>query len=114
MANEEKGSIKQMCTRPRAHLFGILALLICQPVADVEKNALDSLIAVDAGFREYPNLPDWIKKESMQVEIACEILKFAVDQDESRKAQVSTCLSADRFRLTCIVSQRISHSCSPF
>ncbi|KAF2791318.1 hypothetical protein K505DRAFT_376871 [Melanomma pulvis-pyrius CBS 109.77] len=77
-------SIQDICTQPRRNLAGILALLLCQPVADLEKSAMDALVAVAPAFRENGNdLSSWVKLEPVMV--ACEVLKSAADQHESRR-----------------------------
>ncbi|KAF2712355.1 hypothetical protein K504DRAFT_372017 [Pleomassaria siparia CBS 279.74] len=77
-------SVQDICTQPRRNLAGILALLLCQPLADVEKSAMDALVAVAPAFQENGNdLSSWIKLEPVMV--ACEVLKSAADQHEDRR-----------------------------
>lgn len=87
IATVQGATIEDICTQPRKNLAGILALLLCQPVADVEKNAMDALMSVAPGFHKHNDLSAWIKMEP--VLLACEILKSAADQAESRKSDVS-------------------------
>jgi serine/threonine-protein kinase ATR len=103
-------SIQDICTQPRRNLAGILALLLCQPVADVEKNAMDALVAVAPAFRENGNdLSDWVKLEPVMV--ACEVLKSAADQHETRRDNVSHLYFDEWHRLTNLVSSRLSYTC---
>src|SRR4051794_6909331 len=39
-------SAREVCLQPRKNLAAILGLLLCQPVANVEQNAVDALQAV--------------------------------------------------------------------
>jgi serine/threonine-protein kinase ATR len=81
-------TIQDICTQPRRNLAGILALLLCQQVTDVEKSAMETLVAVAPAFQENDNdLSDWVKLEPVLV--ACEVLKAAADQHDSRKPNVS-------------------------
>ncbi|KAF2867552.1 protein kinase rad3 [Massariosphaeria phaeospora] len=78
-------SIEDICTQPRRNLAGILALLLCQPVTDVEQNAMETLVTVAPAFQENGNrLDSLVKLEPVMV--ACEVLKLAADQNESHKA----------------------------
>jgi serine/threonine-protein kinase ATR len=63
-------------------LGAILALLLCQTGEDVEKRAMDSLVAVAPGFRDerFP-LHELIVQEAAVA--ACEVLKMAADSDEA-------------------------------
>jgi serine/threonine-protein kinase ATR len=89
IATARRTSIQDVCMQPRRHLANIIALLLCQPVNDVEKSAMEALVAVAPGFRENGyDLSDLIKLEPVLV--ACEILKMMTDQPTSTKAQAST------------------------
>lgn len=80
-------SVQDVCIQPRKHLANILALLLCQPVADVEQSTMDALVAVSPAFAESGyGLSDYVKYEPVMV--ACEILTSAADQHESKKPQV--------------------------
>lgn len=88
IATARGSSISDVCIQPHRHLANILALLLCQPVADVEQSAMDALVAVSPAFKESGyDLSDYVKYEPVMV--ACEILKSAADQHESKKKQVS-------------------------
>jgi serine/threonine-protein kinase ATR len=82
-------SIQDVCTQPRRNLACILAMLLCQPVKDVEEAAMDALVTVTPAFQENDNnLSNWVKLEPVLV--ACEILKTLAEADDSKKPQVST------------------------
>ncbi|KAF2267881.1 hypothetical protein CC78DRAFT_565700 [Lojkania enalia] len=84
IATSRGTSILDVCVQPRRNLAGILGLLLCQAVSDVEKSAMDALLSASSAFAENGNdLSDWVKVEP--VLIACEILKLAADQPGSRK-----------------------------
>jgi serine/threonine-protein kinase ATR len=88
IATARGSSIQDVCIQPRKHLANILALLLCQPVADVEQSTMDALVSVSPAFGESGyGLSDYVKYEPVMV--ACEILKSAADQNESKKPQVS-------------------------
>ena len=83
-------SIEDICTQPRRNLAGILALLLCQPVADseVESNAMETLVSVAPAFLDNGNeLESLVKLEPVMV--ACEVLKLAADQHDARNDHVS-------------------------
>jgi serine/threonine-protein kinase ATR len=87
-------SIQDVCIQPRKHLANILALLLCQPVADVEQSTMDALLTVSPAFGDAGyGLSDYVKYEPVMV--ACEILTSAADQHESKKPQVRALLSFD-------------------
>ncbi|KAF2178853.1 hypothetical protein K469DRAFT_598368 [Zopfia rhizophila CBS 207.26] len=87
IATAQKTSVQDICTQPRKNLAGILALLLCQPVADVEKGAMDALVAVAPAFRENNNdLSSWVRLEPVLV--ACEVLKAAAEEHESKKPHI--------------------------
>lgn len=80
-------SIQDVCTQPRRNLAGILALLLCQTGPDVEKSAMETLTAIAPAFQQQNyDLSSWVKLDPVLV--ACEILKTASDQHESRRKQV--------------------------
>jgi serine/threonine-protein kinase ATR len=103
-------SIQDICTQPRRNLAGILALLLCQPVADVEKSAMDALVAVAPAFQENGNdLSSWVKLEPVMV--ACEVLKSAADQHETRRDNVSNVHTDEWHQLNILVSSRLPYTC---
>ncbi|KAF2115782.1 hypothetical protein BDV96DRAFT_599348 [Lophiotrema nucula] len=86
IATARQKTVQEICLQSRKNFAGIFGLLLCQPVADVEKNAMDVLSAVVPEFAENDrDLSDLVRDEP--VLIAFEILKLAADQHESRKAQ---------------------------
>jgi serine/threonine-protein kinase ATR len=80
-------SIQDVCTQPRKNLAAILALLLCQQSkgerpAEVEKNAMETLVQIAPAFQENDNdLSSWIKLEPILV--ACELLKAAAEEKEA-------------------------------
>lgn len=89
IANAKKTSIEEICLQPRTHLARIIALLLCQPGPDVEKRAMDTLIAVAPGFGQTgQNLHDLIQLDAAAM--ASEVFKLAADRDVNEKALVST------------------------
>ncbi|KAH7138990.1 hypothetical protein B0J11DRAFT_32467 [Dendryphion nanum] len=76
--------IEHICSQPRQTLAGILALLLCQPVPNWEANAWETLITVAPSFGDKYNLAQLVQLEAVLV--ACEILKSAADQSDSKKA----------------------------
>ena len=102
-------SIQDICTQPRKHLAAILADLLSQPVNNVEKTSMETLVAVAPAFAENGNdLASWIKLEPVLV--ACELLKVAAEESETDKARVSM-LSSYEPQLTCSVSSCLSSAC---
>lgn len=86
IATARKSTVEGICMQPNKHLANILALLLCQPVADVEQSTMDTLVAASPAFGERGyDLADYVKYEP--VAIACEILKSAADQHDSKKNQ---------------------------
>ncbi|KAF1842478.1 uncharacterized protein K460DRAFT_346363 [Cucurbitaria berberidis CBS 394.84] len=85
IAQARKVSIAEVLTQPRANLAKILALLLSQPVADVERNAMEILGAIEPAMREGSNnrLEAWVALDITG--IAIEILMLAADQEGSRK-----------------------------
>ncbi|KAF2813925.1 protein kinase rad3 [Mytilinidion resinicola] len=87
IASARGTSIQDVCTQPRKNLAAILALLLRQQSPDVEKSAMDTLVEIAPAFQENDNdLSSWIKLEPILV--ACELLKAAAEEDESKKPQV--------------------------
>ncbi|ORX98750.1 hypothetical protein BCR34DRAFT_142938 [Clohesyomyces aquaticus] len=85
IATARGASIQDVCTQPRRNLAGILALLLCQPVDDIEKSAMEALFAVAPDFKaNNQDLSFWIRPEAVLV--ACEVLKSAADQPVPRKS----------------------------
>ncbi|KAF2733102.1 hypothetical protein EJ04DRAFT_295336 [Polyplosphaeria fusca] len=84
IATARGASILDVCIQPRRNLAGVLALLLCQPINDVDKNAMETLLMMSPAFKENGrDLSYWVKLEPVMV--ACEVLKFASDQAPSKK-----------------------------
>lgn len=85
IAQARKASVVEVLTQPRANLAKILALLLSQPVTDVERNAMDTLAAVEPAMRESSSnrLEAWVTLDVTG--IAIEILMLAADQEGTRK-----------------------------
>jgi serine/threonine-protein kinase ATR len=85
IAQARKASVIDVLTHPRANLAKILALLLSQPVADIEKNAMDTLAAIEPAIRDGSNnrLEAWVALDITGV--AIEILLLAADQEGVRK-----------------------------
>lgn len=85
IAQARKASVAEVLTQPRANLAKILALLLSQPVADVERNAMETLAAIEPAMREGSNdkLEAWVALDITG--IAIEILMLAADQIGVRK-----------------------------
>ncbi|KAF1921015.1 hypothetical protein BDU57DRAFT_509551 [Ampelomyces quisqualis] len=85
IAQARKVSVGEVLTQPKRNLAKILALLLCQPVTDVETSAMDSLASIEPAIREGSNnkLDALIAADITGV--AIEILLLAADQDESKK-----------------------------
>ncbi|KAL6705751.1 serine/threonine-protein kinase M1 [Coniothyrium glycines] len=85
IAQARKVTIAEVLTQPRANLARILALLLSQPVADVERHAMDTLAAIEPAMREGSNnkLEAWVALDITG--IAIDILLLAADQEGSRK-----------------------------
>ncbi|KAI4673661.1 uncharacterized protein J4E88_008717 [Alternaria novae-zelandiae] len=81
IAQARKASIIDVLTYPRGNLSKILALLLSQPVADVEKTAMETLAAIEPAIRESSNnrLDSWVALDITGV--AIEILRLAADQE---------------------------------
>jgi serine/threonine-protein kinase ATR len=80
IAKAKDTTAEDVCMQPS--LGAILALLLCQTGDDIEKRAMDSLVAVAPGFRDerFP-LHELIVQEAAVA--ACEVLKMAADSDEA-------------------------------
>ena len=88
IANAKKTSVEELCLQPRAHLVRIIALLICQAGPDVERRAMDSLIAVAPGIRQIgQEFHDLVQQDAAAM--ASEVFKLAADKDERDKDLVS-------------------------
>ena len=85
IAQARKASIAEVLTQPRANLAKILALLLSQPIPDVERHAMETLAAIEPAMREGSNnkLEAWVALDITGV--AIEILMLAADQDAPRK-----------------------------
>ncbi len=95
IAQARKVSVAEVLTQPRANLAKTLALLLSQPVEDVERSAMETLAAIEPAMREGSNnkLEAWVALDITG--IAIEILMLAADQDKSRKKPV--CVSPNIF-----------------
>jgi serine/threonine-protein kinase ATR len=85
IAQARKASVGEVLTQPKKNLAKVLALLLCQPVTDVESSAMDALAAIEPAIRESTNnrLDTLIAADITG--IAIEILLLSADQDESKK-----------------------------
>lgn len=92
IAQARKTSVAEVLTQPRANLARILALLLSQPVADIERNAMETLGAIEPAMREGSNnrLEAWVALDITG--IAIEILMLAADQEGARKKPVRIAL----------------------
>lgn len=77
-------SIHQLCVQPATNLAAILALLLNQPVADPEGEALQCLSDVSPTFRGI-DLTSIVKIDPVLA--ACEMLKHCGDSAEAQKPQ---------------------------
>lgn len=77
-------SIHQLCVQPATNLAAILALLLNQPVADPEEEALRCLSDVSPSFRGI-DLTSLVKIDPVLA--ACEMLKQSGDSAENQKAR---------------------------
>jgi serine/threonine-protein kinase ATR len=88
IAQARKASVAEVLTQPRSNLAKILALLLSQPVADVETSVMETLVAIEPAIRESSNN----KLESLVAlditGVAIEILMLAADEDEPKKKPV--------------------------
>jgi serine/threonine-protein kinase ATR len=95
IAQARKASVAEVLTQPRNNLAKILALLLSQPVADVEASAMETLAAIEPAIRESSNN----KLEALVAlditGVAVEILMLTADQDNSKKKPVGTALLID-------------------
>ncbi|KAG9191621.1 serine/threonine-protein kinase ATR [Alternaria panax] len=85
IAQARKASVIDVLTHPRVNLAKTLALLLSQPVAEVEQTAMETLAAVEPAIRDGSNnkLESWVALDITG--IAIEILKLAADQELVRK-----------------------------
>jgi serine/threonine-protein kinase ATR len=85
IAQARKASVIDVLTYPRANLAKILALLLSQPVADIERNAMETLAAIEPAIRDGNNnrLEAWVALDITG--IAIEILMLAADQEGANK-----------------------------
>lgn len=86
-ARRPDSSIQDLCLSPPTNLSAILAFLLMQPATDVEHYTMSRLTDVAPGLHN-TDLASLIKIDSVQ--IACEMLKIAGDEDESNMSKVST------------------------
>ncbi|KAH4967839.1 hypothetical protein HBI26_107510 [Parastagonospora nodorum] len=85
IAQARRASVGEVLTQPKRNLAKILALLLCQPVTDVESNTMDTLAAIEPAIREGANNKLEALIAADITGIAIEILLLAADQDESKK-----------------------------
>jgi serine/threonine-protein kinase ATR len=85
IAQARKASVIDVLTHPRANLAKILALLLSQPVADIENNTMEHLVAIEPAIRDGSNnrLEAWVALDITGV--AIEILMLAADQEGAKK-----------------------------
>lgn len=85
IAQARKAAVVDVLTYPRVNLAKILALLLSQPVPDVERTAMETLAAVEPAIRDGSNnrLESWVALDITG--IAIEILLLAADQEGVRK-----------------------------
>lgn len=114
IAQARKASIGEVLTQPKRNLSKILALLLCQAVADVEKNAMDTLAAIEPAIREGCNNKLETLLTADITGVAIEMLVLAADQAESNKKLVSVCehIGSGSLSLTVTVPSRVRHPCS--
>jgi serine/threonine-protein kinase ATR len=93
-----------MCVDP-INWCPILALLLAQPVTDLEVYVMATLGGAASGFKQF-DLADIIRIESASTALC--LLKTLVEADEDKKSRVSDlvangscCLTFDRFELLC-------------
>lgn len=93
IAQARKASVVEVLTQPKANLAKILALLLSQPVPNIERNAMETLGAIAPAMQESSNN----KLEALVAlditGVAIEILMLAADQEVSRKKPVGAALS---------------------
>jgi serine/threonine-protein kinase ATR len=112
IAQAGRSSVGEVLTQPKRNLAKILALLLCQPVADVEASAMDSLTAIEPAIREGSNNKLETLVAADITGVAIEILMLAADQDESKKKLVR-CRAQHGFSiLIVVVPPRIWHPCN--
>lgn len=78
-------TVQDICLQPRRNLAGILALLLAQPSSDPEGTVVAFLAEAAEGFQDC-DLAGLVKLDPVLV--ACEMLKAAGDEDESKKPRV--------------------------
>ncbi|KAH7552423.1 hypothetical protein BM1_08374 [Bipolaris maydis] len=85
IAQARKAAVVDVLTYPRVNLAKILALLLSQPVPNVERTAMETLAAVEPAIRDSSNnrLESWVALDITG--IAIEILLLAADQEGVRK-----------------------------
>jgi hypothetical protein len=112
IAQARRASVGEVLTQPKRNLAKILALLLCQPVTDVESSAMDTLAAIEPAVREGANnrLDALIAADITGV--AIEILLLAADQDESKKKLVCLHTVLENASADYLVSTRIWDSCN--
>lgn len=88
IAQARKATVGEVLTQPRRNLAKILALLLCQPVTDLESSTMETLASVEPALREGSNnkLDALVNVDITGV--AIEILMLAADQDNSKKKLV--------------------------
>ncbi|KAL1589379.1 hypothetical protein WHR41_01968 [Cladosporium halotolerans] len=83
-ARGRDASVHDVCLQPTANTTAILALLLSQPVLEVEEAALQCLTAVAPAF-EGTDLAALVKTDPTH--LACELLKFIGEQPEDKKSR---------------------------
>lgn len=84
-------SVQDLLLQPRTNLMATLALLLTQPVSDIERNAMACLVEVAPGLSE-TDIVSLVKFDATL--LACNMLKYVGDQDDSRKARAYQAFSA--------------------
>lgn len=78
-------SVDHLCLQPSANLAAILALLLVQPTNDVEASAIETLTEIAPAFAN-SDLTGLLKLDPVQ--ISCELLKAAGDEDGGNVVKV--------------------------
>ncbi|KAF1978386.1 hypothetical protein BU23DRAFT_586870 [Bimuria novae-zelandiae CBS 107.79] len=84
IASAKKTSIEEICLQPRTHLARIIALLLCQPGPDVERRAMDTLVAVAPGLGQTGQKLHYLVQLDAAA-MASEVFKLAADRDANEK-----------------------------
>jgi serine/threonine-protein kinase ATR len=111
IAQARRASVGEVLTQPKRNLAKILALLLCQPVTDVESNTMDTLAAIEPAIREGANNKLEALIAADITGIAIEILLLAADQDESKKKLVCLLVALIIFQADFSVPTWVWDSC---